>query len=201
MVEVINLPYETTALSRCISSHTVDYHYGKHYIGYVNTLNGYLKELPEWEEKSLEDILMQASPGLIQNNALQAWNHVFYFKQFQPPHQPQPLQSLPIGAALAAHSGSFEGFQEAFTKASVSFFGSGWVWLAVDPQGQLTIKGESNAGNPMLYGMLPVLVFDLWEHAFYLDYQNRKADHVRALWDIINWDIINDRYVKALAKI
>lgn len=190
--ELISLPYETDALEPVISGATIAVHHGKHLATYVNNLNALLPG-SGLEEASLEDIVCQANGGIL-NNAGQILNHNLYFGQFTSPK----ADNAPIGKvaeAIVRDFGSFEAFKETFQKAGATLFGSGWVWLSADKDGQLIITQEPNAANPVQRGLRPLLTFDVWEHAYYLDYQNRRPDHLAALWQIIDWAVIEQRYV------
>ena len=140
---------------------------------------------------TLEDIIRKATGSLF-NNAAQAWNHIFYFFSFSPDGGGFPKGELL--EAITTHFGSFEVLKKQFVEAGTTLFGSGWVWLSSDNDGKLIISQGSNASNPLTEGLTPLLTFDVWEHAYYLDYQNRRADALNALWDIIDWDIIESRY-------
>lgn len=184
------LPYAPDALVPAISQETVEFHYGKHEKAYIDNLNK-LIEGSEFEDMELEDVITHAK-GALFNNASQAWNHIFYFFSFSPDGGGEPEGEL--GAAIRKQFGSFENFKKEFEDAGVKLFGSGWVWLSRDNDGKLFITQEQNAGNPMTQGLTPILTFDVWEHAYYLDYQNRRADALHKLWDIIDWDIVESRY-------
>lgn len=184
------LPYAPDALSPVISQTTIDFHYGKHEKNYIDTLNSLIKDT-DYENMSLEDIIIH-SEGKLFNNAAQAWNHIFYFFQFSPSGLKEPGAKL--GAQIEKQFGSFENFKKEFEDAGATLFGSGWVWLSADEKGELFITQGKNADNPMLSGLKPLLSFDVWEHAYYLDYQNRRADYLHRLWDIVDWDIIEIRY-------
>jgi Fe-Mn family superoxide dismutase len=189
--ELIQLPYAPNALEPVISAETIHFHHGKHLQAYVNNLNGLLPG-SGLEEASLEDIVKRSEGGIF-NNAGQILNHNLYFTQF---HAPQE-NNIPIGTvaeAIEKQFGSFDAFREEFQKKGVTLFGSGWVWLSADKEGKLVITQEQNAGNPILKGLKPLLTFDVWEHAYYLDYQNRRPDHLATLWQIVNWEIIEQRY-------
>lgn len=186
-----NLPYAAGALSPVISKDTVDFHYGKHEKAYIDNLNKLIKGT-EYEAMDLEDIIRH-SDGALFNNASQAWNHIFYFFTFNP----KPSAHEPSGElrrAIDRDFGSFEKFKEAFVQAGVGLFGSGWVWLSRDDDGRLFITQGKNAENPLTAGLIPLLTFDVWEHAYYLDYQNRRGDALNQLWDIIDWEIVENRY-------
>lgn len=184
------LPYAVDALQPYISRNTIDYHYGKHESNYINTLNA-LIEGTEFENMSLEDIIVK-SEGKIFNNASQAWNHIFYFFQFSPEGLKEPTGKL--REKIDATFGSFDEFKRQFEEKGATLFGSGWVWLSADKNGDLHITQSPNAGNPMTEGLRPIMTFDVWEHAYYLDYQNRRADYLKQLWNVVDWDIVSMRY-------
>jgi Fe-Mn family superoxide dismutase len=188
--ELIKLSYATDALEPVISKQTIELHHGKHLQGYVNNLNNLIQGT-EFENADLETIVKK-SDGTIFNNAGQVLNHNLYFTQFSPNGGGQPSGKL--SAAIDAEWGSFENFKKEFENAGVSLFGAGWVWLAEDENGKLSIVKEANGGNPLTKGLKPVLGFDVWEHAYYLDYQNRRADHLKELWKIIDWKVVEQRY-------
>jgi len=185
-----NLPYAEDALAPAISKETVSFHYGKHEKTYIDNLNR-LIEGTEFENMELEDIICN-STGPLFNNASQAWNHIFYFFSFSPDGGGEPSGKL--GEAIDREFGSFENFKKEFVKAGVELFGAGWVWLSRDDNGRLFITQGPNAGNPLTDGLTPLLTFDVWEHAYYLDYQNRRADALNKLWDIVDWDVVGSRY-------
>ena len=189
--ELMVLPYAIDALEPVISKQTLEFHHGKHLAGYVNNLNGLLEGSP-LAGLTLEEIVLKASGGML-NNAGQILNHNIYFEQFMAPK----ADNAPTGKladAIVRDFGSFEAFKEAFQKTGTTLFGSGWVWLSADKDGKLVITQESNAANPIQKGLKPLLTFDVWEHAYYLDYQNRRPDHLAALWQIIDWHVIEKRF-------
>lgn len=188
--ELITLPYPTDALEPVISKQTIELHHGKHLQGYVNNLNKLIAGTP-YETMSLEEIVA-TSDGSLFNNAGQTLNHNLYFTQFAPTGKRIPDGKL--GEAITAKWGSFDNFKKEFSQAGGALFGSGWVWLAKDKDGNLLITQEANGGNPVTAGLIPLMGVDVWEHAYYLDYQNRRADHINAVWDIIDWDVVADRY-------
>ena len=191
--ELMSLPYAPEALEPVISKKTLEFHHGKHLAGYVNNLNVLLKESP-LAGLSLEEIVCKADGGIL-NNAGQILNHNLYFGQFCAPK----ADNMPVGelaAAIVRDFGSFEAFKDEFQKKGATLFGSGWVWLSADKAGKLIITQETNAANPIQKGLKPLLTFDVWEHAYYLDYQNRRPDHLAALWQIIDWNVIENRYSK-----
>jgi len=185
-----NLPYSKDALAPVISAETIDYHYGKHEKAYIDNLNK-LIEGSEYEDMELEDVIRHAS-GALFNNASQAWNHIFYFFSLSPDGGGKPEGKL--AKAIDKQFGSFDKFKEIFVDAGVKMFGSGWVWLSRDDEGKLFITQESNAGNPMTSGLTPLLTFDVWEHAYYIDYKNMRASYLTNLWNIVDWDIVSGRY-------
>ena len=184
-----DLPYAYDALAPQVSEETLRFHHDKHYVGYVNKLNELIVDTP-YAEQPLEDIVVSAD-GAIFNNAAQMWNHEFFFDQLSPDGEARPTGALL--KAIDADFGSFEQFKAQMEKAAVGLFGSGWAWLSVDKDGKLKITKEVNGSNPVRAGLKPLLGFDVWEHSYYLDYQNRRADHVNALWDIIDWDVVEKR--------
>lgn len=188
--ELPKLPYANNALEPVISEETINFHYGKHHQAYVNNLNNLIQGT-KFENADLVTIIKE-SDGPIFNNAAQVWNHTFYFNSFKPNGGGAPKGKL--AEAINATWGSFDNFKKEFNTASTGLFGSGWAWLVKDKDGKLSIIKESNAGNPLTKGLTPILTFDVWEHAYYLDYQNRRPDHVNALWDIINWGVVEERY-------
>jgi len=188
--ELPKLPYAQHELEPVISERTMSFHYGKHHQAYVNNLNGLIVGT-EFENADLDTIVKKSS-GAIFNNAAQVWNHDFYFLTLTPKKGTAPSEKL--AKAIDETFGSLDKFKEEFEKAAVAVFGSGWAWLVSDDEGKLSIEKESNAGNPITRGLKPLLTFDVWEHAYYLDYQNRRADQMKALWDIVDWNEVSKRY-------
>lgn len=188
--EKVALPYATNDLEPVIGKETIEFHYGKHLQAYVDNLNKLIVGT-KFENADLETIVKE-SDGAIFNNAGQVLNHNLYFTSFKPNGGGEPKGKL--AEAINEQFGSFDKFKEEFTAAGVSLFGSGWAWLAKDANGKLSIEKESNAGNPITKGLTPILGFDVWEHSYYLDYQNRRADHLKELWKIIDWDVVSKRY-------
>ncbi len=185
------LPYANDALEPIISQETINYHYGKHLQTYVNNLNSLVPNTP-YAGKTVEEIVITAPDGAIFNNAGQILNHTLYFQQFTPaPTQLEPKGKL--AEAIKRDFGNFENFKDQMTQAATTLFGSGWAWLAMDKDGNLSIIKEANGSNPLRQGMKPLLGFDVWEHAYYLDYQNRRTDHLANLWKIIDWQVIENR--------
>ena len=191
--ELMALPYAPEALEPVISAQTLGFHHGKHLLTYVNNLNAALPG-SGLENLPLEEVVMKAQGGML-NNAGQILNHNLYFLQFGAPRVDN-APTGPLAQAINAEFGSFEAFKDAFVKAGATLFGSGWVWLSADAEGKLVITQEPNAANPLQRGLRPLLTMDVWEHAYYLDYQNRRPDHLAALWQIIDWDVVAARYDK-----
>ena len=187
------LPYAEQALEPHISAETLHYHHGKHAAAYVDKLNSLIVGTPYAETSSLEDIVLQAD-GAIFNNAAQVWNHAFYFEQFAPKPKHKPEGEL--AAAIEKAFGSAEQLKEQMERESIALFGSGWVWLAADKHGELKIVSKSNAGNPLTEGLYPLLAIDVWEHAYYIDHRNARAAGVKALWKVLCWSKIEERYAQ-----
>lgn len=184
------LPYAQESLEPAISRQTMGFHYGKHLQTYIDNLNK-LIEGTSFAEMPLEQIIKQSDGGIF-NNAAQTFNHTFYFETFSPNGQKSPEGEL--AKAIEKKWGNFEAFREEFSAAAVSLFGSGWAWLSKNADGELVITKESNAGCPLTSGLVPLLTIDVWEHAYYLDCQNRRAEYVKKLWDIIDWSIVEKRF-------
>jgi superoxide dismutase, Fe-Mn family len=178
------LPYAIDALQPHISRETLEFHYGKHHAAYVSNLNNLIKGT-EFEASSLEQIIKKALGGIF-NNAAQIWNHTFYWSSLTPKGGGQP--SGGIAGAIGKKWGSFEAFKEAFTKSAIGNFGSGWTWLVRRPDGSLDIVNTSNAGTPLTGPDIPLLTCDVWEHAYYIDYRNRRPDYLGAFWNLVNWE-------------
>ena len=190
-IELMVLPYAMDALEPVISRETLEFHHGKHLAGYVNNLNGLLEGSP-LVGLPLEEMVCKATGGML-NNAGQILNHNLYFGQFTAPKADNAPKGR-LAEAIVRDFGSFEEFKEAFQKGGATLFGSGWVWLSADRDGKLVITQEANAANPVQKGLKPLLTFDVWEHAYYLDYQNRRPDHLAALWQIVDWEVIEKRF-------
>jgi len=188
--ELPPLPWAANALEPIISAKTIEFHYGKHHQAYVNNLNNLLPGSP-FENAPLEQIVVEAEGGIF-NNAAQVWNHTFYWNCLTPQGGGQPTGDLMD--AIVRDFGSFEEFQKQFTQAAATLFGSGWAWLSADEDGKLIISQEPNAGNPMRKGLEPLLTCDVWEHAYYLDKQNRRPDYIADFWKLVDWDAVSERY-------
>jgi Fe-Mn family superoxide dismutase len=180
------LPYAINALEPFISQKTIEFHYGKHHQAYVTNLNN-LVPGTEFENATLEDIVKKSTGGIF-NNGAQVWNHTFYWNCLAPKTGGEPQGT--VKDAIEVSFGSFADFKDKFTKAAATLFGSGWAWLVKTPQGKLEIVQESNAGNPLRNGLTPVLTCDVWEHAYYLDKQNRRPDYIADFWNLVNWDAV-----------
>ena len=189
------LPYAVDALEPYISSNTLSFHHGKHHQTYITNLNNLIPNTP-FAKQQLEDIIVQASSqpeyGGIFNNAAQVWNHTFYWESFKPNGGGEPTGEL--AEAINKSFGSFAEFKEKFTAAAATLFGAGWAWLVKNTDGNLQIVQESNAGNPLKNGLKPLLTCDVWEHAYYIDFQNRRPDYISGFWSIINWDKVAERF-------
>ena len=201
MFELIKLPYVLDALEPVISAQTLSFHHGKHLQAYVDNLNKLIAgsefeslcHSERSEESLLEEIVIKSS-GAIFNNAGQILNHNLYFTQFAAsPHSGLDPES-PLSRQIAKQWGTLDAFKSEFEAKGVSLFGSGWVWLQANASGELSIGQYPNADNPVAHGLKPLLTFDVWEHAYYLDYQNRRAAHLHALWDVVDWKVIEERY-------
>jgi Fe-Mn family superoxide dismutase len=181
------LPYSADALN-VISAQTLQFHHGKHLKAYLDNLN---KLLPSsgLEGQPLSQVVKK-STGALFNNAGQLLNHAMYFDQFGTSNHDC---TGPIADLIVRDFGSVEAFKKEFEQRGATLFGSGWVWLSISTDGKLVITQEPNADNPILHNLQPLLTFDVWEHAYYLDYQNRRADYLAALWQIIDWQSVNKR--------
>lgn len=188
--ELPPLPFAQDALSPHISAQTLSFHYGKHHQAYVDNLNKLRVGTP-FEEAGLEEIIRKADGGLY-NNAAQVWNHTFYWNCLSPQGGGQPTGAL--AEAMDRAFGSFEQFKTQFSAAAAGLFGSGWVWLVRDNKNGLAILPTPNAGNPIRDNKEPLLVIDVWEHAYYLDYQNKRADYIAHFFDLIDWKAVESRF-------
>lgn len=186
------LPYAMDALAPTISKETLEYHYGKHHQTYVTNLNNLIKGT-EFEDMSLEDIIMKSSGGLF-NNAAQIWNHTFYWNCLSPNGGGEPTGEL--AAAINASFGSFAKFKEEFSKCSITTFGSGWGWLVKNSDGSIALASTSNAGTPMTEGQTALMTCDVWEHAYYIDYRNARPKYLEAFWNLVNWDFVAANFSK-----
>ena len=196
MFRLINLPYPIDALEPVISARTLEFHYGKHLQGYVDNLNKLIAGTA-FESMSLEDIVRQ-SEGAVFNNAGQILNHNLYFTQFRPSTVISSVGEAEVEKSIIIKQiinqwGSLDTFKNEFVSKGTTLFGSGWVWLQADASGTLSIAQYSGADNPVAHGLRPLLTFDVWEHAYYLDYQNRRAAHLEALWEIVDWGVVEER--------
>ena len=200
--ELMALPYALEALEPVISKETIGFHHGKHLQAYVDNLNKLasppspspIGEGSSGELEVLEEIVRKAPAGAVFNNAGQILNHEMYFSQFKPIGEAAQEPEGALAAQIVNQWGSVEAFKAEFEAKGVGLFGSGWVWLSADADGNLVITQEQGASNPVVKGLKPLLTFDVWEHAYYLDYQNRRAAHLAALWQIVDWRVIEKRY-------
>lgn len=182
------LPYALDALAPVMSADTLNYHYGKHLQTYLDNVNRMIEGTP-FADMKLKDMITKAQ-GALYNNAAQAFNHIIFFKQLTP--TPTTISPL-LTQALVARFGSVDEFKSEFSNAATALFGSGWIWLALDANNVLQIVPEPNAGNPITRNMRPLMCIDVWEHAYYLDYQNRRGDYIKNFWNLVNWDYIEKR--------
>ena len=189
-IELKPLNYDYKALEPYISEQTLVYHHDKHLAAYVNK-TAELMANTAFADATLEQIVLTAD-GALFNNAAQVWNHNFYFDQFSPTPQNKPEGKL--REAIDATFGSYKKLRERMTSEALSLFGSGWVWLVSDAHGKLKIVSKSNAGNPLTDGLYPLLAIDVWEHAYYIDHRNSRAEGVNALWNVVDWKTIDERY-------
>lgn len=190
MFELPQLPYALDALEPQISKETMEYHYGKHHKAYVDKLNELIKGT-KYEGMSLEAIIMD-SEGPVFNNAAQVWNHTFFFYGLSPKPQSKPTGKL--AEAIDKYFGSFDKLKEEMTKGGVGQFGSGWVWLVRETDGKLAVVATPNAQNPMTSGKTPLMCIDVWEHAYYIDYRNRRPDFINAAWEKTDWSVVEKRF-------
>jgi superoxide dismutase, Fe-Mn family len=204
MFTLIDLPYSYDSLAPYTSKQTLEFHHDKHLAGYVNKLNEILAPHEFFLNYTIEELLQNLDklPRDIQqavtNNAGQVYNHNLYFESLQGGKNEFKL-SKELGEAVDGF-GSYENFQKLWTAAGVSQFGSGWVWLVTDSEGRLSIEKSGNADSPIIHGKTPILTMDVWEHAYYLDYQNRRPDYIKDFFEMINWEIVSQRYAEIIAK-
>lgn len=184
------LPYGIADLAPALSQESILFHFGKHLQTYVNNLNVALPG-SGFEGKSLEEIVKSAEGGIF-NNAGQILNHTLYFLQFKPASSSN-VPTGRIAELIVRDFGTFEKFKDDFQTKGAGLFGSGWVWLSATDNEKLVITQEANAQNPITKDLKPLLTFDVWEHAYYIDYRNRRPDYLKALWNIVNWDVVNER--------
>ena len=182
------LPYNMEALAPKMSKETFEFHYGKHLQAYVNNLNKLINGT-KFETLSLEEIIKTADGGIF-NNAAQAWNHTFFFENLTPKQENMPEK---LAIKITEEFGCIEKFKEEFTNAATTLFGSGWVWTVLDENNKLKIVKTANAGNPITDGLKPLMVIDVWEHAYYIDYRNNRAGFIEAVWSLFDWNKIAER--------
>ncbi|MDR0419543.1 MAG: superoxide dismutase [Prevotellaceae bacterium] len=188
--ELPKLPYAADALAPKMSKQTIDLHHGKHLQAYVDNLNKMIAGTP-FENSDLETIVKYSEGGIF-NNAAQVWNHTFFFNQFSP--KPQAAPTGKLLEVINKSFGSFDAFKDEFTKVSLGIFGSGWSYLVKNVDGSLSIVAESNAGNPVKKGLTTLLACDVWEHSYYVDYQNRRAEYLKNFWDIVDWKFVESKF-------
>ncbi len=188
--ELPKLPYSPEALEPYISKKTIEYHYGKHHATYVKKLNGLIPGT-DFEDASLEEIILKAEGGIF-NNGAQVWNHSFFWEGFSPNGGGEPQGELM--QAIEEAFGSYGKFKDEFSEAAATLFGSGWAWLVKNKEGKLEIVQTANAGNPLRSGQTPLLTCDVWEHAYYLDYQNRRPEFIEGFWKLVDWPKAAERF-------
>ncbi len=199
--ELPPLPYPYDALEPYIDTLTMQIHHDKHHQAYVDNLNKALEGHPELQSKSVEDLIkdLNAVPEeirtAVRNHGGGHANHTFFWLIMGPNAGGEPQGDL--AKAIASTFGSFEGFKDQFTKAALGRFGSGWAWLSVDGEGRLVVSSTANQDSPLSEGMIPILGIDVWEHAYYLKYQNRRGDYIAAWWNVVNWKAVAERYAAA----
>jgi len=189
--ELPALPYAKNALAPIISEETLDFHHGKHHNTYVVNLNNLIKDDAARAGQSLEEIVRTSSGGLF-NNAAQVWNHTFYWHSLTPNGSGAPTGAL--AAAIDRDFGSFDKFKAEFAAAAMGQFGSGWAWLVSDAEGKLSVVKTPNAETPLTTDKTALLTCDVWEHAYYIDFRNRRADYVAGFWKLANWDFASANY-------
>lgn len=190
------LDFEHNALEPYISARTIEFHYGKHLRVYVNNLNSFI-DGTKFANVDLRTIIKESS-GILFNNAAQVWNHIFYFEQLS--GTPKKMPENGLLDAINQAFGSYDDFKLEFDKKTISLFGSGWSWLSIDNAGNLAISQTSNAENPITANHQPLLTCDVWEHAYYIDYQNRRVDYVTGFWNVMDWNVIEKRFMMLKGK-
>lgn len=192
LFELPKLKYELDALAPYISKETLEFHYGKHHQAYVNNLNNLIPGT-KFEGMSLEEIILSSEGGIF-NNAAQIWNHTFFWNSLSPKGGGVPRGA--VGSKIEKTYGSFEKFKEEFNKQSLANFGSGWTWLVKDNKNEISILNTSNADLPLRYQKVPLLVVDVWEHAYYIDYRNNRGNFLNAFWNLVDWDFVSSNFEK-----
>ena len=200
MYTLIALPYAFNALEPYIDSLTMEIHYTKHYAGYINNLNLALVDYPELQKKSVLDLLINLNNidekvrTVIRNNAGGAYNHELFWQMMTPNSIKKPIGN--IAKEIDKYFGSFTSFKETFNNAAKSRFGSGWAWLCLNEKNDLIIISTSNQDSPLTNNLRPILGLDVWEHAYYLKYQNRRVEYIDSWWNIVNWDFVEELFNK-----
>ncbi len=192
LFELPKLNYGLGDLAPHMSQETLEFHYGKHHQTYVTNLNNLIKG-SKFENMSLEEIILSSDGGIF-NNAAQIWNHSFFWKCLAP--QAGGLPTGEIKIAIEKTFGDFGKFKEEFNKKALANFGSGWTWLVKDSNGEIGIQNTSNADMPLCHKTIPLLVVDVWEHAYYVDYRNSRANFLTGFWNLVNWDFVNENFKK-----
>ncbi|MDY0323037.1 MAG: superoxide dismutase [Candidatus Carbobacillus sp.] len=201
MFELPPLPYSYDALEPYIDAKTMEVHYNGHHGTYVKNLNAALDKHPEWKGKTIEELLQSLDQipedirAAVRNNGGGHYNHAFWWPMLKKNEGGKPSGAL--AQAIDRDFGSFDAFKDAFTQAAATRFGSGWAWLIVEPNGKLVITSTPNQDNPVMEGKTPIMGLDVWEHAYYLKYQNRRPEYINAFWNVIDWDVVGKRYEQA----
>jgi superoxide dismutase, Fe-Mn family len=195
------LPYAYEALEPYVDTQTMQIHHTKHHQTYINNINAAI-EGTEWEKLSVENLVRKVNevPADIKNNVINNGgghaNHSLFWTIMTPHSSLKPVGQIEL--AIEQELGGFESFKEAFTKAAISRFGSGWAWLSVTPEKKIVVESSANQDSPLMHGNTPILGLDVWEHAYYLQYQNRRPEYINAFYQVINWEEVNRRYLEAI---
>lgn len=198
--KLMDLPYAYDALEPHIDARTMEIHHTKHHQAYTNNLNAALEKYPELQTKSARELLENLATlpddirTAVRNNGGGYKNHNIFWKVMSPSGGGQPSGKL--AQAIDTNFGTFDAFKDQFSKAAATRFGSGWAWLCKDLNSKLTVTSSANQDNPFSDGLIPILGLDVWEHAYYLNYQNRRADYISAWWNVVNWDEVARRFDK-----
>ena len=196
--ELKKLNYNYNALEPYIDEITMSIHHSKHHAAYVNNLNAALESYPELQEKSVEELILsldslpESIRTAVRNNGGGHYNHSFFWTLLKLNPEGKPVG--PLAVAIDKTFGNFDNFKADFTKAATTRFGSGWAWLVLDSKGELKITSTANQDNPISEGLKPILALDVWEHAYYLKYQNKRPDYIAAFWNVVNWEEVNRLY-------
>jgi len=195
------LPYAYDALEPNIDTKTMEIHHTKHHQTYINNINATVEGTP-WEKLSIEELVSKVNevPADLKNSVINNGgghaNHSLFWTVMSPQGGGEPIKK--IAEAIDRDIGGFENFKEAFTKAALTRFGSGWAWLSVTPEKKVIVESSANQDSPLMNGNIPILALDVWEHAYYLKYQNRRPEYIAAFYYVVNWEEVNRRYLEAI---